>query len=37
MGDPAAADENGSAPSCFMSRRITILKLKKGQRSTPRL
>ncbi len=33
MGDPVAADENGSAPSCFMSRRITILKLKKGQRS----
>jgi hypothetical protein len=33
MGDPVAADENASAPSCFMSRRTTILKLKKGQRS----
>jgi hypothetical protein len=21
MGDPVAADENASAPSCFMSRR----------------
>jgi hypothetical protein len=37
MGDPAAADENRSALSCFMSRGITILKRKKGQSQRIRL